>query len=88
MTGNKTVEEIAKINPSALVCEGFDEAIIGWGAQHGSEPVIIYDYLACLKVLMRDNDWDMDEAGEWMEYNVVNSYAGKGTPIFMLRGEE
>jgi len=85
---NKIVEEVSKLNPRALVADGLDEAIVGYGAQYGSEPVIIYDYNACLTVLMRDNKWDHDEAIEWMEYNVVTSYVGQGTPIFMLREED
>jgi hypothetical protein len=85
---NKTIEEIAKINPRALTANGLDDAIIGYGAQHGSEPVIIYDYERCLEILMSWNGWGEDEATEWMEYNVISSYVGKGTPIFMLRVED
>jgi len=85
---NDIVEEIARINPDALTADGLDDAIIGYGSQKGSDPVVIYDYETCVEIFMKDNDWDYTDAVEWMEYNVVSSYLGPGTPIFMLRGEE
>ena len=33
---------------------------------------------------MNNNDWTEEEAIEWMDFNVVNSYVGEGTPIFAV----
>tara|TARA_R110002094_G_scaffold24477_1_gene36734 strand:- start:3 stop:281 length:279 start_codon:yes stop_codon:yes gene_type:complete len=85
---NDIVGEISRINPAALTADGLDAAIIGYGSQHGTDPVVIYDYDTCVEIFMKDNDWDYDGAIEWMEFNVVGSYVGTGTPIFMMRGEE
>ena len=32
---------------------------------------------------MRDNDWDYEDAMDWMQFNVIGAYMGEGTPIFM-----
>jgi hypothetical protein len=38
-----TVEEIEDINPEALLCDGFDEAIIGMAERINLGPVVAYD---------------------------------------------
>ena len=75
--------DIAYVNPEALLVDGLDEAIIGIGHRAGSLPVAVYDYDKCVEVFMKLNDWDFEDAIEWMEYNVVNAWHGEGTPIFM-----
>ena len=76
-------EELEAINPSALLADGFEGALVGWGHQASKTPVAIYNYDKCVEIFMRDNDWDYEGAIEWMEYNVVSAYMGEGTPIFM-----
>ena len=76
-------EDIADINPDALLADGLDDAIIGFGHQCGSPPVVIYDYDRCVEIFMRDNNWDHEDAMEWMQFNVIGAYVGPGTPIFM-----
>ena len=76
-------ELIAEVNPDALLADGLNEAIVGYGGQHPMIPVAVYDYDKCVEIFMRDNDWDWEGAIEWMEFNVVQAYLGPGTPIFM-----
>ena len=76
-------EDIADINPDALLADGLDEAIIGVGNQFTNTPVVVYDYDKCIEIFMRDNDWDYEDAMDWMQFNVIGSYMGEGTPIFM-----
>jgi len=78
-----TLEDLASINPDALLADGLNEAIIGFGHQFTTAPVAIYDYEKCIEIFMRDNDWGYEDAMEWMQYNVVGAYVGSGTPIFM-----
>ena len=80
-------EEIAALNPSALIADGLDEAILGYGQQFPKEPVLIYDYDKCVEVFM-EQGMSYEDAIEWMEFNVVNAYYGDGTPIFMRRVED
>lgn len=68
-----------------IILEGFDEAVIGVGESFGWEtPRIVYDYQKCLDLLMKANDWDKENAIEWMDYNVINAHMGKGNPIFVF----
>ena len=78
-----TKEDIEAINPDAYLAVGLDDAIIGIGHQSRSAPVVIYDYDKCIDIFMKNNDWDYEEAMEWMEFNVVGTYIGEGMPIFM-----
>jgi len=80
---NNFKEDMAALNAEALLADGLDEAIVGWGLQAAKLPVVIYNYDKCVEIFMRDNDWDYEGAIEWMEYNVVSAYMGEGTPIFM-----
>ena len=43
-----TIDEIAEINPEAMMADGFDEAILGMCIQFGAEPIVAYDYEKCL----------------------------------------
>ena len=79
-------EELAEWNPDALAVDGLDGAIVGYGQQFPDAPVLVYNYDKCVQVFMGQGmSWE--EAVEWMEYNVVNAYHGKGTPIFMRKAE-
>ena len=80
---NSIKQHISELNPDALTADGLDEAIIGYGGQHPSSPLAVYDYDKCVEIFMRDNEWNYEEAIEWMEFNVVGAYMGEGTPIFM-----
>ena len=47
-----TIDEIAEINPEAMLADGFDDAIMGMCIQFGAEPIVAYDYEKCLSILM------------------------------------
>jgi len=59
----------------------FERALVGYG-QHHATPVAIYSYPKCVTILVADG-MDRDEAIEWMEFNVVGSWVGPGTPVFL-----
>ena len=67
----------------ALLAEGLDAALIGYTV--GDNVVAVYDYEKCIQVLMKANKWSYEEAQEWMDYNVLGSYHGDKTPIFIAR---
>ena len=71
---------IGDINEHALFADGFDSAIIGYDA---SSYCVVYDYDKCLKVLMERDAMSYPDAHEYMEFNVVSSYVGDFTPIFV-----
>ena len=84
---------IAEYNPDALLADGFEDAIIGIGGQHGSNTVVIYDREKCIEILAKEFSEDTNcedpylEAVDYFGYNTECAYVGKNTPIFMQRIE-
>ena len=74
------------LDPNTLYADGFEDALIGLGWQH-TKLIAIYDYDKCVEILIMREDMTHEEAIEWMEYNVVGSYVGEYTPIFMMPKE-
>jgi hypothetical protein len=62
--------------------DGMDEAIVGVCEVHGREPVVCYDRLKCIGLLVqRGMGWD--EAAEYFEYNMAGTHVGPTTPAFL-----
>ena len=90
MNIEKIKEEIAGYNPEALFADGYDEAIIGFGGQHGSNTVVIYDSEKCIEILAEQfakdgSDEPYIEAADYFGYNTACAYVGENTPIFISR---
>lgn len=71
-----TDERLVKAN-------GLEDAIIGVGSRINMPDVLIYSYNKCVKIFMEKEGWTHEEAIEWMDYNVVGSWVGETTPIFV-----
>jgi len=80
-----SVEKISEQNPEALLADGFNDAIIGMCMQFGQEPVVAYDYEKCLEILQERDGMDYEESNEYMEFNVVGSYMGINSPVFIIK---
>jgi hypothetical protein len=92
-----TPEEISYINPEALLCDGFDEAIMGVAERINLGPVVAYDVDKIIEILMRNmeiND-DVDDemieskkyemANEYFEFNIKGAWVGEYTPVFITK---
>ena len=79
-----TIDEIAEINPEAMMADGFDDAILGMCIQFGTEPIVAYDYEKCLNILMERDGINRTDAIDFMEFNVIGSYVGLHTPVFIM----
>lgn len=66
----------------ALVCDGFEDALIGYGTRFNS-PVAIYDYDQCVRILVERDGMQEDEAIEFLEFNTCGAYVGESTPVFL-----
>ncbi len=64
-----------------LLADGFDKALVGH--THGSNIVAVYDYERCIEILMTRDEMTCIDAIEFMEFNVVGSYVGEKTPLFV-----
>ena len=63
-----------------ITADGFEQAFIGVGRQFNKE-LAIYDRGKCIKILSQN--MPSDEAEEYFEFNVVGSYVGELTPVFV-----
>jgi hypothetical protein len=65
-----------------IIADGFDKAFIGTGSRCGCEDIAVYDANKCIEVLMKQGMTD-EEAVEYFEYNVLGSWIGDITPVFL-----
>lgn len=69
-----------------LKADGFDDCIIGVGSRIDNNiPILIYDYDKCAETLMKRDDLTLEEAYEFMDFNVVGAWHGEGTPMFIRK---
>lgn len=73
--------ELAKVNPDALLADGFEDAIIGYTS--GFKTIAVYSRNRCLDILMRRDGVTFEEADEFFSFNVEGAYVGEFTPIFV-----
>lgn len=66
---------------SAVFADGLEEALLGIGYQFHT-PIAIYSKKKAIQYFMEQG---MDEEGayEYFDYNVIGSYVGGQTPIFL-----
>jgi len=83
-----TPEEVAEYNEEALICDGFDEAIIGVAERINLGPVAAYDVNKILEILVERDEMTYEEALEYFQYNIIGSWMGEYTPVFIYTNEE
>ncbi len=89
---NQTViicdDECPHIGDGLLLADGFDDAFIGIATRFGwTEPVALYDYEKCIRILIeQDGRHGMDRAGaeEYFHFNVLGAWVGDQTPVFVI----
>jgi hypothetical protein len=59
-----TRDEIAEINPEALLCDGLDDAIIGVAERINLGPVVAYDVEKIIAILSKNMEVDESELEE------------------------
>ncbi len=68
-----------------LKADGFDKAIVGVLVS-GKQPVVVYDYDKCVKIVMTWQGIEDDlEARDYVEFNVIGGNFGDKTPIFIRK---
>jgi hypothetical protein len=92
-------DDIAEINPEALLLDGFDEAIIGMAERINLGPIIAYDVEKIIEILANDMEVEEDDledgqsiedlkismAYEYFYFNIQGAWMGENTPIFISK---
>ncbi len=77
-----TPEEVAEINPEALLCDGFDEALMGVAERINLGPVAAYSVEKILDILTTEG-MSYGEALEYFDFNIRGAWVGENTPVFI-----
>lgn len=78
-----TRDEIAALDPEALLMDGFDDAILGYFIRCGQPLVVTYDRRKCIEVLVGQG-LSEDDAEEYFEFNCAGAWVGDRTPAFLV----
>lgn len=62
-----------------LTADGFDDAVIGFEERTMR---LIYSVSKCLKILMVEQEMNLDDSIEFFDFNVKGAYMGEKTPIW------
>lgn len=66
------------------LADGYEDAFIGTTISAFSrKQVAVYDYDKCLLILINKYGLDDETAMEWFSFNVLGSWVGDDTPIFI-----
>jgi hypothetical protein len=68
---------------SALIFEGFDDAIIGFSERYGRSPVVAYDRDKCIDIFVERDGMTYEEAEEYLDVNYLGAWEGEKTPEFI-----
>jgi len=82
-----TREEIKDVNPDALICDGFDEAILGMAERPNLGPVVAYSVEKMLNILITRDGMTYEEALEYYDFNIACAWLGEFTPIYISNYE-
>ena len=83
----KTLEKILDYyggDQEFLTADGFDDAIIGVDV---NSMRIVYSIDRCIDILILEG-MSREDAIEYMDFNVIGSYIGEQTPIFIYTFNE
>ena len=81
MTKQQILKEwISETNNNALFADGFDKSIIGVDSKSGR---VIYDVKKMIKILMKNDGMEYQDAREYLDFNTIGAYVGEMTPIYM-----
>jgi len=66
-----------------LTVDGFEDCLIGVAERFGGLLVLAYDKDKIRKKMMDCDGMTWEEAEEYFDYNIIGSWVGEKTPIFV-----
>lgn len=82
-----TPQEVAEYNEEALICDGFDDALIGVAERINLGPVAAYDVNKIINILITRDGMNLEDALEHFQYNIIGSWMGENTPVFIYTSD-
>lgn len=79
------MEDIAEYEDGELLkLDGYDDCVIGIAHRFGNQQVLAYDLNKILLKLQERDGMSYEEAVEFFEYNMLGSYVGDRTPLYVM----
>lgn len=66
-----------------LKVDGYDDCIIGVATRFGMQPILAYNRGKMLKKMMEEDGLSYEEASEYFDFNIIGTWMGDLTPIFI-----
>lgn len=83
----KVAEDLAELNPGALLADGLETALVGYTVNHHHPHVAVYDIDKCVDVLVERGGMTHEEADEFLSFNTLGAYVGENGPIYVRFGK-
>jgi len=83
MNRQQISEYLEERGETAVLADGFDEALIGF-SQRINEPLLaVYSLNKIIDMLMEGDEMSYEEAVEYADFNILGAWVGPQTPIFV-----
>jgi len=63
--------------------DGFDECVLGIGSRCGMQDILVYSKKKIAYKLRDRDNMTVEEAIEYIDYNIAGAYVGERTPILL-----
>jgi hypothetical protein len=77
------MDDLAEINPEALLADGLEKAFVGYTVNHHHAHVAVYDIQKCIDILVERDGMTHEGAEEFLEFNTLGAYVGPNGPIYV-----
>ena len=77
------MDDLAEINPDALLADGLEKAFVGYTVNHHHAHVAVYDIQKCIDILVERDGMTHEGAEEFLEFNTLGAYVGPNGPIYV-----
>lgn len=74
---------LVDVNQDALLADGFEDALMGICWRFGQPALAMYDRNKCVDILVKRDKMSVDDAREFFDFNVIGSWVGEHTPVFV-----
>ena len=77
------MDDLAEINPEALLADGLEAAFIGYTVNQHHANVAVYDVQKCIDILVERDGMTPEGAEEFIEFNTLGAYVGENGPLYV-----
>jgi len=84
MNREQISEYLEAMGETALLMDGFDEALLGFSTRINEPMLAAYSWQKMMDILMERDSMDYEEAEEYISFNVAGAWVGEQTPLIIM----